>query len=203
MFMFQFVEVSDDNTIHYTSFLDFERIFAGIFDFVFGVDYGGLYSVGQKALVVGQFFGVFFSLLFIILLFYISKKFHKLEEEIEARTTPLAMQAATPALMHNKKWQRVLDHVESNNPGDWRLAVLEGDILLDEMLQTIGAAGDTVAERLKSTNAKTLPSLQLGWEAHLIRNRLAHDGADYELNQREARRVVGLFERILTEGHYL
>ena len=203
MFMFQFVEVSDDNTIHYTSFLDFERIFAGIFDFVFGVDYGGLYSVGQKALVVGQFFGVFFSLLFIILLFYINKKFHELEEEIETRTTPLAMQAATPALMHNKKWQRVLDHVESNNPGDWRLAVLEGDILLDEMLQTIGAAGDTVAERLKSTSAKTLPSLQLGWEAHLIRNRLAHDGADYELNQREARRVVGLFERILTEGNYL
>lgn len=102
-----------------------------------------------------------------------------------------------------ERWAAVLENVGSTSDSDWRLAILEADIMLDDMLKDIGTFGDTVAERLKSVNEHTLPSVQKAWEAHLVRNRIAHDGANFTLSQHEARRVIGLFETVLKEGRFL
>lgn len=102
-----------------------------------------------------------------------------------------------------ERWAAVQENVGSSSEGDWRLAILEADILLDDMLKDLGAFGDTLGERLKSTTPHTLPSIQKAWEAHLVRNKIAHDGANFALSQHEARRVVALFEAVLREGGFL
>lgn len=102
-----------------------------------------------------------------------------------------------------ERWAAVVENVSSASESDWRLAILEADIVLDDMLKDIGALGDTVADRLKSVNEHTLPSVQKAWQAHLVRNRLAHDGANFALSQHEARRIIGLFETVLKEGRFL
>lgn len=102
-----------------------------------------------------------------------------------------------------ERWSAVLDSVASSSESEWRLAILEADIVLDDMLKEMGALGDTVADRLKSVNEHTIPSIQKAWEAHLVRNRIAHDGANYALSQHEARRIIGLFETVLKEGRFL
>jgi hypothetical protein len=102
-----------------------------------------------------------------------------------------------------KKWQRVVDHVESENPNDWRLAILEADILLDELLTNMHAEGDTLGEKLKSMTSAEMPSIQLAWEGHKVRNQIAHEGANFSLSQREARRIVLLYERVLRQGLYM
>jgi hypothetical protein len=102
-----------------------------------------------------------------------------------------------------ERWAAVVENVSSANESDWRLAILEADIVLDDMLKGMGALGDTVADRLKSVNEHTIPSVQKAWEAHLVRNRIAHDGANFSLSQHEARRVIGLFETVLKEGRFI
>ncbi|MEI6345780.1 MAG: hypothetical protein WCO79_00885 [bacterium] len=104
---------------------------------------------------------------------------------------------------NNERWAAVLENVGSASDSDWRLAILEADIILDDMLKGMGTFGDTVAERLKSVNEHTIPSVQKAWEAHLVRNRIAHDGANFALSQHEARRIIGLFETVLKEGRFL
>ena len=102
-----------------------------------------------------------------------------------------------------ERWAAVVENVSSASESDWRVAILEADIILDDMLKGMGTFGDTVADRLKSVNEHTIPSVQKAWEAHLVRNRIAHDGANFALSQHEARRIIGLFETVLKEGRFL
>jgi hypothetical protein len=96
-------------------------------------------------------------------------------------------------------WHRVLSHAHSENPAEWRVAIIEADIMLDDMLTALGYLGEGVAEKLKSVDSSDMLTLDAAWEAHKVRNRIAHSGSDFELNEREAKRVIMLFESVFRE----
>jgi hypothetical protein len=93
----------------------------------------------------------------------------------------------------------VLQHIESSNPNDWKLAIIEADIILDDILKQKGYVGASLGERLKSISPNQLNSLNDAWEAHKIRNRIAHDGADFVLTQRLAEETINRYRRVFTE----
>ena len=101
------------------------------------------------------------------------------------------------------KWQVVERHINSENPGDWRLAVLEADIMLDDMVRGFGYPGINLGERLKSASRASFATLDQAWEAHKIRNAIAHEGAGFELGEREARRVINLYRAVFEEFNYI
>jgi hypothetical protein len=37
-----------------------------------------------------------------------------------------------------KKWQNIVAHIDSPNANDWKLAIIEADIILAEMLERMG-----------------------------------------------------------------
>lgn len=98
----------------------------------------------------------------------------------------------------NKSWDRVITHVESYNESEWRLAVIEADIMLSELLDTMNLGGDSIGDKLKGIEKSDFTTLDLAWEAHKVRNQIAHDPA-FLLTQREAKRVVGLYEAVFRE----
>jgi len=102
----------------------------------------------------------------------------------------------------NKDWDRVMMHVESYNESEWRLAVIEADIMLSELLNTMNLVGDSVGEKLKGIEKSDFTTLDLAWEAHKIRNQIAHDPS-FTLTQREAKRVIGLFEAVFKEFSFI
>jgi hypothetical protein len=93
----------------------------------------------------------------------------------------------------------VLAHTASSNPNDWKLAIIEADIILDDILKQQGYVGSSLGERLKSIGTGELNSLNDAWEAHKIRNRIAHDGADFVLTQRLAEETINRYRRVFTE----
>jgi hypothetical protein len=103
----------------------------------------------------------------------------------------------------NPKWQRVASNVDSVNSADWKIAILEADIMLDEMLNTMQVHGDTISDKLKSIERSDFLTIDLAWEAHKVRNRIAHDGAEFVLTQREAKRVIGLYEEVFKEFQFI
>lgn len=103
----------------------------------------------------------------------------------------------------NARWLDVEQKINSANPGDWRLAILEADIILDDMLREMGLPGDTLGERLKSADPSFFNTLQDAWAAHKIRNVIAHEGASYNLSYNEAKRAVDLFEKVFREFYYI
>jgi hypothetical protein len=103
----------------------------------------------------------------------------------------------------NRRWERVQNHINSQNQNDWKFAILEADIILDDLLTAMGYKGETVADKLKSVEKSDFLSIDLAWEAHKVRNQIAHEGADYLITEREARRVVDLFKAVFEEFHFI
>lgn len=101
----------------------------------------------------------------------------------------------------NERWQDVLLHINSENPNDWRLAIIEADIILEEILEQHGFVGKTIGEKLKSANSQNFRSLEDAWEAHKIRNEIAHRGGDFLLTKRTALEAITRFTKVFEEFH--
>ena len=75
--------------------------------------------------------------------------------------------------------------------------------MLNELLDLQGYKGETIADKMKQVDRAKFNSIDAAWEAHKIRNRVAHEGTTADLDAREARRVIGLYERVFKEFHYI
>lgn len=101
------------------------------------------------------------------------------------------------------RWNRILEQATGDSAQGWRLAILEADIMLNELLDVLGYRGETMADKMRHVDRANFNTIDLAWEAHKIRNKIAHEGDAHTLSAREARRVVALYERVLKEFHYV
>jgi hypothetical protein len=99
----------------------------------------------------------------------------------------------------NNRLEDVLKHTDSDNPNDWKLAIIEADIILDTALKDAGYAGVSLGERLKSVTPSQLQSLDDAWQAHKVRNQVAHGGADFVLTRRLAEETIKRYRRVFAE----
>jgi len=105
--------------------------------------------------------------------------------------------------VENERWGSVQAHIHSDNPNDWKLAIIEADVLLERMLDKAGYAGNTIGEKLKSASARSFATLDDAWKAHRVRNQIAHGGADFVLTQRVAQDTLVLYERVFKEFDFI
>jgi hypothetical protein len=150
------------------------------------------------------------SLFFLIATIYCFVRTHKIWKDWTAKYYPAkkpreadgSVAAAAP-VVKNARWQLVTEHIQSDNPSDWRLSILEADIVLSELLETLGYRGDTIGDKLKNAERAPFRTLNQAWEAHKIRNAIAHEGQDFALTARDARRIIGLYEATFREFDFI
>lgn len=99
----------------------------------------------------------------------------------------------------NARWDVIQNRVSENSPESWRIAIIEADIMLDEVLTNAGYVGTTLGEKLKSANPMAFTTIQDAWEAHKVRNEVAHTGSDFVLTPKSARETILRFERVFRE----
>lgn len=187
-------------------YIFFHWLFNAINHYVFG----DILSSGNGAPANCTFFdcsplfsslkGIFsiISIFLITVIVYSLLRLHEIikEEKMDLEKIITLPPEETPK---NEKWQVVIDRVNSLNPSDWKLAILEADNMLDELIRRKGYRGENLGERLKAVEPSDLTNIQSAWEAHKVRNRIAHEGSEFFLSQREARRIVGLYEQVFKE----
>ena len=101
------------------------------------------------------------------------------------------------------RWRKILEATDSTNDNDWRQAIIDADSILDEIVQKMGYLGDSLGERLRNADKGDFKTLDLAGEAHGVRNRIAHDGSSFLLNQQETKRIIGLYKQVFTEFFYI
>ena len=143
-----------------------------------------------------------FSIICGLAILYVAWLTHQLKVEDKKRDMVVDVAENSPSLQ-SQKWERVLAHANSQNPAEWRLSILEADVMLDDMMQHIGFHGDTLGERLKNAPKGDFKTINIAWEAHKIRNAIAHEGSDFLLSQRESKRIIGLYETVFKEFSYV
>ena len=99
----------------------------------------------------------------------------------------------------NLRWQHIQSLADGATASEWREAIIEADIMLDDSLAGQGYVGDGVGEKLKSIEPSEVHSLQDAWEAHKVRNQIAHEGSAFDLSESLARRTIARYESVFRE----
>ncbi len=189
--------------VEYLFFLFFRAV-GGFFKYIFSKEFLQDFYVAATIIVI----------LLITLVLYLLVRLYELKKEKEKKQqqsvggtldTQSVSSAQNPAVVlpgipvRNETWEGIRTKLLSDNQSDWRLAIIEADIYMDKLLDDRGYHGDTTSDKLKQITPAELASIQIAWEAHKVRNRIAHDGASFTLTQPEARRVLSYFEIVFRD----
>ena len=184
------------NPIFEPKFINFDFIFGkileilkAIYDFILS---SAFYNV---MLLLSLFF-----LAIIIYSFWRVWEIQKKERAILLMTTRNEVPIRQTA---NPRWEHVLTHIVSDDPHRWQLAIIEADIILDEMTKKMGVRGENLGERLKNIERSDFYTLDLAWEGHKTRNQIAHEGTNFKLTRREAKRIIDLYREVFHEFGYI
>lgn len=101
------------------------------------------------------------------------------------------------------QWAVVLNHINSLNPAEWKLGILEADNMLGEILEDLGYRGESIGEKLKSVDPSDMQTYSDAWEAHKVRNQIAHEGSTMDFSAKIARDTINRYEKVFKELGYL
>lgn len=98
---------------------------------------------------------------------------------------------------YRSKWLAIEQSLNRDNMGTYQLAILNADKLVDQALKDRGFGGTTMGERMKAAHA-TWTRRDAVWEAHKLRNRIAHE-PDVTVSYDQARRALAGFKLALKD----
>ncbi|MCK9345248.1 MAG: hypothetical protein M0P64_04005 [Candidatus Pacebacteria bacterium] len=146
----------------------------------------------------------FLGLLFMAGAFWATLKIREIHHHEEEKYKPIKPEVDSLSGAKSIPWQVITNHMNSENPAEWKLAILEADNILDEVLEDMGYKGETVAEKLKGMSRTKIASYDDIWEAHKLRNKIAHgETLDMDLTPKLARDTIAKFENAFKELGYL
>lgn len=195
--------VPDENDIVYQTYgLDIESLVRRLYEFVTGGNADAFVEWLAHWWDVYSVIAIILSILFFLGFVYARIRLQQLldleMEQLHAAEAAWA-HAAGAAGTENTRWKRILNHIAGQSPNDWKAAIIDADSWLDEILQGAGYQGESLGERLKSANAASFRTLNDAWEAHKVRNHIAHAGEDFVLTQKIAKEAVTQYERVFQE----
>lgn len=97
-----------------------------------------------------------------------------------------------------KKWNKINQRLKTNLESEYKLAILEADILMNEVINKMGYKGKTSSERLQKVTTDFLPSINEIIEAHKVRNNIIHDPR-YKINHQKAQEVISVYGKAFKE----
>jgi hypothetical protein len=143
--------------------------------------------------------GYVLSVLGFILIIYLTVRLFELRKQEHHYYTTLITPAGAAAGGANPRWEHIQSLVHTTSASHWREAIIEADIMLDEVLAHRGYVGDGVGGKLKAIEPRELRSLNDAWEVHKIRNQIAHEGSKFDLSATLAQRTIARYESIFRE----
>lgn len=183
--------------------INVEYFFRLLYECLNGRCYGsgtfvGLYAVLTQLWVWITVIGYFCSVVGLFVIVYAMVRLFELRKmEAEKYATPILQPDAAGGA--HPRWQHIQALIGGASKSEWREAIMEADIMLDDILAQEGYEGEGIAEKLKSASPATFGTLQEAWQAHKVRNQIAHEGSSFDLSQTLARRTVGQYEAVFRE----
>ncbi len=98
---------------------------------------------------------------------------------------------------YQAKWLSIEHGLDESNPATYPLTFMNADKLVDHALRERRIKGKTMGERMKSAN-NMWSNANYIWNAHKIRNRLAHE-ADATVDYDTTRRALVAYKQALKD----
>ena len=189
-------------------FIDFTDFFRGIGTAL--VDFYPKFLEGVKDMT-GVLIGISIpvSLFFLIVIVYCVEQLKKIRnkegEMFNLKVVPAyeEVKASKGDAEMARRWQSVIANISTDNPNDWRQAIIDAYIILDDILTKMGYQGATIGEKLQRVAKGDFATLNDAWEAHKVRNMIAHEGSSFSLNHHEAKKAIDGYKKVFEEFYYI
>jgi len=142
--------------------------------------------------------GYVLSVLALLVIIYSTVRIFELRKHEEEYYETLLLAPDTKTGSH-PRWEHIQKLVEGESPSEWREAIIEADIMLEDLLTERGYDGAGVGEKLKAADPAHFKTLQDAWEAHKVRNQIAHQGSSFGLSEAITQRTVAHYEAVFRE----
>lgn len=97
-----------------------------------------------------------------------------------------------------EKWAHILTEAKAGDSKTLNLAIIKADSLVDAVLKEEGCPGEDMGERMKTFHKDDFECIDKLWEAHKVRNELAHN-PNFKIEEKEARRILDLYHESMEE----
>ena len=194
----------DSNDITYQAYqVDFVYLGRQIFE-IFGlsnVTYTAFLNFLSSAWEIWTIVSLVLSAILVIGIIYAYIRYNQMGdlESIQIETQERLWDELYGGNTVNNRWEDVQQHITTDNPNDWKLAIIEADVMLEEMLNSAGYAGSSIGDKLKSASPSNFQTLDDAWKAHKVRNQIAHGGADFVLTKKLAQETITQYRRVFSE----
>lgn len=95
-----------------------------------------------------------------------------------------------------KKWDKIKQKMETKAEADYKIAIIEADDVIDDLIKRMQYPGENMGERLAGINPGQIENIEELKKAHEIRNRIIHK-EDFEITKEQAEEVMGYYENFL------
>jgi len=95
-----------------------------------------------------------------------------------------------------EQWNKIKKRLESENESEYKVAIIEADNIIDDLIKRMGYKGENMGERLANIPEGQLVELGEMKEAHEIRNRIIHE-EDFKIDRGFAKEVLKKYEHLL------
>lgn len=97
-----------------------------------------------------------------------------------------------------KDWEKINDRIEKGDEASLKLAIIEADNMLEDVLKRMGMEGKDMGERLEQLNTQQFKSYNDVLEAHRLRNLIVHQ-KDIIITKEQAEKAAKAYEEGLKE----
>ena len=186
-------------------FLNVAYFFQLIYNFFFSAhapSTGGWAAFFSTIWIIVTIISYLLCLVLIGMLVYLSLRLYEIAAEDAKRYTTISKKEADEKL-EDSRWTYIRNLIEGTEESQWRQAIIEADIMLDELLSKLGYEGNSIGDKLKTVNPRQFNTLNDAWEAHKVRNEIAHQGSAYQLSDHIAYRTINHYENVFREFHVI
>ncbi len=184
-----------DKPIFTPTYLNMEYVFSKILDILSTVY--NILSNPHTWNVLGIISSLL-SIIFITIIIFSLVRLRELQiedkEEVDRKIFEALLRDKENDRSANPRWHYILTLIESPNESDWRVAIIEADTMMEELLKKEGFSGATASELLEAAKLSGYINIQNAWDAHIVRNQIAHKGLDFPISQVEGRRVIKMYQ---------
>lgn len=191
------------NPLFEPNFLNLEYFFNRIYQWLISSkNFSGDPTALLELLTKLWWWALVISIILLGLIIHLLFRLRRIRQAEALEMASVFEEAAGDKTVRNERWENLQKYLETDNSSEWKLAIIEADTLLDEMVMKLGYQGENLGDRLKIIEPSDFLTLSEAWEAHKIRNRIAHE-AGFQLTKREAKRIIGLFEKVFQEFRFI
>jgi len=163
--------------------------FFGIKDFIYFISSSQIQDMLFPVKLVFACFAMFFLVFVIYFMINSSWLQYKFLEDV----AEFFSWQSHGARQMSKQWSKIKKRAESGAESDYKLAIIDADDLLNEVLDSNGYDGNDFEESVKKAGRLLAHILDDVVKAHEVRNSIVYD-IDYKLSSEQAKKALDIYE---------